>query len=269
MTLARLQRELTELGFTEYEARVYLALLKDSPATGYQISKGSGVPRSMVYEALGRLDLRGAVMSTRSGRTTLYRPVPPDMLLDRYEAGQRELINSLRSGLAEVNHRELGAFIWRIRGVEQVRMYMRQMIDTCGEELFLVLPDPELGALRPAIIEADQRGIRVRALLTGEGSLAVGEVARHPSRESELQQLTHVALVEADRRQALIANTLGEVDATVTEDRNLVIIARQFVWMELLAQRLAAQLGPEGLERLEPAAQMYIRELQEAGDAEA
>ena len=65
--------KLTELGFTEYEAKVYLALLDDYPASGYQISKTAGVPRSMVYEALGRLKLRGAVLETPDERATLYR----------------------------------------------------------------------------------------------------------------------------------------------------------------------------------------------------
>ena len=33
----------------------HLALLGENPATGYQVSKKAGIPRSMVYEALGRL----------------------------------------------------------------------------------------------------------------------------------------------------------------------------------------------------------------------
>jgi Cd2+/Zn2+-exporting ATPase len=40
--------ELTAIGFTEYEARVYLTLLRENPATGYQLGKTSGIPRSMV-----------------------------------------------------------------------------------------------------------------------------------------------------------------------------------------------------------------------------
>lgn len=52
------EADLTRIGFTEYEAKVYLALLRENPATGYQLSKSSGVPRSMVYEALGRLHVR-------------------------------------------------------------------------------------------------------------------------------------------------------------------------------------------------------------------
>lgn len=59
----RLPRQLGALGFTEYEAHVYLALLQHHTASGYQLSKASGVPRSMVYEALGRLAQRGAILT--------------------------------------------------------------------------------------------------------------------------------------------------------------------------------------------------------------
>jgi sugar-specific transcriptional regulator TrmB len=41
--------------FSEYEAKVYLTLLHENSATGYHLSKKWGVPRSMAYEALGRL----------------------------------------------------------------------------------------------------------------------------------------------------------------------------------------------------------------------
>jgi sugar-specific transcriptional regulator TrmB len=258
----RLQADLTDLGFTEYEARVYLSLLEENPATGYQISKSSGVPRSMVYEALGRLDHRGAVLSTQSGRATLYRPLPPDVLLERYEREHHELIDSLRAGLAKVEGKAAGERVWRILGQAPVHSYMLRMIEASSRELFLVLPDPELAALREAVVGAEARGVRVRALLTGQDNLDVGEVARHPSLESELQQLTNIALVEADHKQALIADTSGEVTATVTEDNNLVLIARQFVWMELLAQQLVSRLGEELFEALDPSAQGIFRELQ-------
>ena len=73
---------MARLGFTEYEAKTYLSLLKNSPATGYQISKNTGIPRSMVYEALGRLSNKDAVMSLPQGDTTRYAPVPANVLLD-------------------------------------------------------------------------------------------------------------------------------------------------------------------------------------------
>jgi Cd2+/Zn2+-exporting ATPase len=50
----------------------------------------------------------------------------------------------------------------------------------------------------------------------------------------------------------LIADVGQETYATITKSNNLVLIARQFVWMELFAQRVYRQLGAGMLERLEP-----------------
>ena len=43
-----------------------------------------------------------------------------------------------------------------------------------------------------------------------------------------------------------------EMTATVTRNPNLVLIARQFVWMELFTQRIYARLGQDLLDRLDP-----------------
>ncbi|MEP7288080.1 MAG: helix-turn-helix domain-containing protein [Chloroflexota bacterium] len=40
---------LIAVGFTEYEAKIYLELLRNNPATGYQLAKQAGIPRSMVW----------------------------------------------------------------------------------------------------------------------------------------------------------------------------------------------------------------------------
>ena len=89
VTIVDLLTDLMRLGFTEYEAKVYLALLRENPATGYQVSKQSGVPRSMVYDALSRLHTRGAVQESIEDRATRYRPIAPDLLIERQEDEQR------------------------------------------------------------------------------------------------------------------------------------------------------------------------------------
>lgn len=37
-------KELQKFGFSQYECKAYIGLLKHSPVTGYEISKRSGVP---------------------------------------------------------------------------------------------------------------------------------------------------------------------------------------------------------------------------------
>lgn len=246
--------ELIQIGFTEYEAKVYLALLREHPATGYQLSKASGVPRSMVYEALKRLHGRGAALESMEGRATLYRPLPPDMLLDRHEREHRRLLADLRQGLEELYTATADNRIWSLSGRSTALAYAAQLIRNARVELFLVLTDEDLDELRQEIVAAHERGVEVNALLTGSDELDFGGVAYHPPLESELQGLTTTLLVEADDAEVMIASKGAQqkMEATVTRNTDLVLIARQFVWMELFTQRIYARLGADLLARLDP-----------------
>jgi len=249
-----LRTALNEIGFTEYEAKVYLALLREHPATGYQLSKESGVPRSMVYEALKRLHHRGAALETVEGRSTLYRPLPPQTLLDNHQAEHEQLLGDLRVGLADLYTDTADDRVWTVGGKTAVLAYAAKLIQEAESELYLVLTDADLDTLRKDLISADKRGIIIRTLLTGEGTLDCGQVAYHPPLESELQGITATLLVDADDREVLIAgsNPRQETTATITRNQDLVLIARQFVWMEMFTQRIYAQLGDDLLERLDP-----------------
>jgi sugar-specific transcriptional regulator TrmB len=253
--------KLVAVGFTEYEAKVYIALLQEYPATGYQISKKSGVPRSMVYEALGRLHARGAVLETGEDRATVYRPLPPDVLLDHYEMEHRRLISELREGLPKLYAAQDEDHVWTISGRESALSYATQMIRQAEQEVYLVLSDADLEVLHDEIVGACERGLDVGTLLTGEADLSCGRVARHPPLESELQELTETLVLIVDQREALITTTGYETTATITRNRDLVLIARQFVWMELFTQRIYARLGSDLLARLEPADRQIFESL--------
>jgi sugar-specific transcriptional regulator TrmB len=243
---------LTEIGFTEYEAKVYIALLGDHPATGYQISKDSGVPRSMVYETLNRLVTRGAVLESSEGRTTLYRPVSPQLLLDRHEERQMQLIDDLREALQTLYTDTSEEYIWSIRSKSAVFTYAKQMLSEAETEIYMVLNDEGLAVLQEEITAASERGVALSVLLTGQGSFSLGNVARHPPLESEVQELTSTLMLVTDQMEALIADISQETYATITNNHNLVVISRQFIWMELFAQRIYQQLGADMIERLGP-----------------
>ncbi len=245
---------LGRIGFTEYEAKVYLALLREYPATGYQLSKSSGVPRSMVYDALRRLHTRGAALETVEERATLYRPVPPEILLDQHEAQHVQLVSDLRQGLTELYRDANDSRVWSLSGRTTILAFASQMIGSARDELFMVLTDDDLDTLRSFIEAAAQRGVGVNSLLTGNKTLNIGRVAFHPPLESELQELTTTLLVESDGEQLLVGSRLPQrtMTATVTRNNDLVFIARQFVWMELFTQRIYTRLGYQLLERLDP-----------------
>ncbi len=244
---------LVAIGFTEYEARVYLALLSDNPATGYQISKRTGVPRSMVYEALGRLHARGAVLKTGNQRATLIRPVPPDILLERFESEHRSLLKNLQEGLGELYNAQQEEHLWSISGSHTVLAYAKQMIEGVKDEILLVLNDTHLDTFGDGIQAACEAGVAASAVLTGDKELFCGQSVRHPPLESELQQLSDMLVVIVDDHECLIANTKGDTIATITTNRNIIFIAKQFIWMEIFTQRIYTQLGQNLIEKLDPA----------------
>lgn len=256
--------ELTRIGFTEYESKVFVALVRQHPATGYQISKSSGVPRSMVYETLSRLHSRGVVLQTVEGRTTLYRPLPPHMLLDRHEADHKQLVQNLRSGLDVLYRAKPDERVWTISGRMAALTYAAQMIRQASDAVYLVLTDQDLDVLRPEVEAACSRDIPISTLLTGQGKLNCGRMAYHPPLESELQELTDMLLVAIENGETLIASagSSREMKATITCNPDLVLIARQFVWMELFTQRIYHRLGSELLDQLDPEDRQIFDSLQ-------
>ncbi len=246
--------ELMQIGFTEYEAKVFLALLRENPATGYQISKVSGVPRSMVYDNLSRLHARGLVLETMEGRVTLYRPLPPETFLAQHELEHRRRIAGLSIGLEALYRDTEDDRVWSIEGRQSALAYASRMIQEASNDIYLVLTDRDLAVLHDDIQKASERGNQVNTLLTGEAELEFGRVARHPPLESKMQELTRTLLVAVDQGEVLIAGVgrRKEMRATVTRNADLALIARQFVWMELFTQRVYARIGEELLERLEP-----------------
>ena len=257
--------ELISIGFTEYEARVYLELLSKYPATGYQISKNAGIPRSMVYEALGRLHTRGAVLKSEQNRATLFSPVPPDILFERYEHEYRSIMHDLRTKLSSIYLSKEEDRLWTISGRNSVLAYAKQMLQESLNEVMILIGDGDLKNLRNEIIACCNREIPVNVLLTGKdqlnwdlndqltGKFIEPQISRHPPQESEIQELTQTLLLVIDGKDCLIANSdrnLGTMTATKTNNRQIVFIARQFIWMEMFTQRISSQIGQELLEKL-------------------
>jgi sugar-specific transcriptional regulator TrmB len=85
---------LMQFGFTNYEAKAYLALLQKHPAIGYEVSKIARIPTAKIYETLARLQKKGAVYCSAS-QPTLYLPEDPKTLIGRLEREFSERLESL------------------------------------------------------------------------------------------------------------------------------------------------------------------------------
>lgn len=86
---------LTDLGMSEREARVYLALLSKRSASAADLQKISGVPQSKIYEIVGSLVHQGYCAERKSGRKRTFEVVNPSVTLDSpFQNLQKRLENS-------------------------------------------------------------------------------------------------------------------------------------------------------------------------------
>lgn len=75
-----LEKYLQEIGLSEKEAQVYLALLEVDSESIQDISKKSGINRTTVYPVLESLAQKGLVGEIQDGKKTLYQAAAPERL---------------------------------------------------------------------------------------------------------------------------------------------------------------------------------------------
>ena len=78
-----MEKQLKQLGLTEYEIKVYLTLLKEGPKKGGEISKLSKVPHGKTYESLESLEKRGFV-SVFPVKPKVFSPVKPELAIKNF-----------------------------------------------------------------------------------------------------------------------------------------------------------------------------------------
>ncbi len=71
---------LSRLGLTEYEARIYLALVRMGPRKASEVSFFAHVPRTKTYGAIRELDRKG-LLQVIPGKPELYMPSSPSEFL--------------------------------------------------------------------------------------------------------------------------------------------------------------------------------------------
>jgi sugar-specific transcriptional regulator TrmB len=242
--------KLVKIGFSEYEAKAYIALLRESPVSGYQLSKLSGVPRSMIYEVLGKLTTRGAAMTLHTGGATKYAPVPAAEFLDQLLQEQEDLVVSLKDDVAHLTSAPDLEYVWNIEGHENILAKAEEMIDQARSRIYLALLPATFPELKPVLEEAIGQDVRVVVYTTSELELPGGQVVAAPMSEEALSQAGGLGLILViDGEEVLIAEwlTATRARASWTSSPLLVFIAEHHLRTDLYLPQILALLGDRAL----------------------
>lgn len=172
---------LKDLGFTEYEAKVYLELLKGSPATAYSAARGSGVPRSKVYGVLEGMVGRGVVFVSH-GDPACYAPLPPGELVRARRREADAVLSAAEEGLEGWAAREDGAEddrIWDIKGRREILSRLKGLVDQAEERVLLQVWREDAPELEEELKEAAGRGVEVTVVAYGDPGYPFARVYLH------------------------------------------------------------------------------------------
>lgn len=246
--------QLVKIGFSEYEAKAYIALLRENPITGYQLSKLSGVPRSMIYEVLGKLTARGAAMTLYREGGTKYAPVPADEFLDQLHREHEDAISMLKDELATLDATSDLDYVWSIEGRENIMAKVEEMIAQAQRRIYVSLLAETFPAIKPALQEAIARGVRVVVYSTSPLDLPGGRVIASPVPEQAYEHIEGLWLVLViDGEEVLIGELLDEhrARASWTGSPLFVFVAEHHLRTDLYLPRVLALLGDKAGELIE------------------
>jgi HTH-type transcriptional regulator, sugar sensing transcriptional regulator len=175
---------LREIGFGEYEAKLYVALVKRHPATGYELARSSGVPSSKVYEVLARLQDKDLVFVADGGRAKRYIPADPDEFVDRYARRVTRALAGLREDLQAIGDEDTVGYIWNLRGRDALLERAATLLARAERTALISGWDEELAVLADAIAAAHRRGVRVAVIDYGTLTFEASAVYPHPIKDT-------------------------------------------------------------------------------------
>lgn len=240
------------IGFTQYESQVYLALLKQSNVTGYELAKLSGVPASKIYPILNRL-LDKEIVQVIDTEPKKYIPQPPDEILSRMRTDYSTAFDVLDEKLEHIYSEEANAgnHIWNVSGREVIIRKVIDFINECKEKLYLSVWDEELDEISDALQSAKDRGVQVTIVHFGEKLLGIENEYKHGREHS-------IRIERGGRRIALIVDDKkvilghfsedGSSNAAWTINKGLVLLAKDYIIHDIYSIRIVQKYGEEALD---------------------
>ncbi|TAL99581.1 MAG: TrmB family transcriptional regulator, partial [Rhodanobacter sp.] len=155
---AATSRALQQLGFTEYEARAYGALVAGGELNGYALAKASGIPRANIYAVADKLVQRGAAQRVERPAGVAYLAIEPNLLLQEIEAGRRQAMEEARQGLARLAQERHPPVVLNLRNGEVLER-AAQLIDASTTNLCIALQPSEAAQLASHLRAAREREV--------------------------------------------------------------------------------------------------------------
>lgn len=226
--------KLSELGFSGYEAKAYIALITEQPSTAYEIAKLSGIPTSKIYEVLGKLLEKRIIypLNEEKNQTKRYIPLDPEEVLNHYMSNIKGLVGSLKKDFHKLSKPQEFRNIWDISEYTHLLDKAQRMIDSSKKILLISLWPEELDSLEKNLRAAEERGVQIALVHFGQPKKWVGQVYHHPIEDTlYTEQGGRGFVLVVDSYQVLMGTISqnGQTEGACSQNKGFVSLAENYL----------------------------------------
>ena len=223
---------LMEIGFNSYEAKVYLALLKKYPVTGYEVSKLADIPQSRAYDTLKALENSQIVMSSKTKPVT-YTPINPKELTKRYKRKVSSTLDFLDKKLPSVKE-DYTEPIHTVSGTNSIREKLIEIIKNAKKEIYLEIWSQDFKYIENNLLDAYNRGLEIKIVGYDDFDCMFGTFFQHISlREIENTIGGRTVYITVDEEEGLFgridSKRKDNITSLWTKNRDIALLIKEFI----------------------------------------
>lgn len=173
-----LVEKLKEIGLNEYQSKVYIALLKKYPATGYELSKLANIPQSRTYDTLKALEAMQVAIPSNTKPET-YTPIKPKELTKRYKRKMDSVVNYLEKKLPDIKADSYTEPVLKITGRIKILNKITEVIKSAQKSIYISLWSYDFKYLEQHLLDAYHRGLDVKIVKYNNFQCNFGTVFLH------------------------------------------------------------------------------------------
>lgn len=232
--MADLVEKLKEIGFNTYEAKVYIALLKKYPATGYEVAKLANIPQSRTYDTLKALEEKNIVVPTNT-KPISYTPVKPKQILSGYEKRMNSTLNYLEKHLPEVKENYVEPVV-TISGKENIQNKIKEAISNAKHEIYIEIWSHDFKIYEQELLNAYNRNVEIRIVGYDNFSSRFGQVFEHAfAKDIEMSLGGRMIIMTIDDSIGVLGkvssfkNETPELNIIYTQNQSIIFIIKEFI----------------------------------------
>ncbi|MBE7712894.1 MAG: TrmB family transcriptional regulator [Cyanobacteria bacterium SIG26] len=235
--------KLKEFGFNSYEAKVYIALLKKYPATGYEVAQNANIPQSRAYDALKSLCTESIVIATND-KPQKYNPVSPKELTKRFKRKINSTIDYLEKKLPKVKQ-DYNEPIHQISDYDSNIEKLKEIINNSKQTIYLEIWNEDFKQIEKELTEAYDRGVDVKIVGYDNINYICATVYNHDgARDIEYATGSRMVYILSDNNECLFGRI--ELQVIWTQNCDIAYLLKEFITHDMylldVYQRFPEQL---------------------------